>query len=77
MPLIDGLGFLRRLRSQDYQRSTPVAIVTGEGTMAIAAPTVDTTMANVRRRFIYVSGTRVYGSFVHRAAIFPGGSPPI
>ena len=30
MPLIDGLGFLRRLRSQDSQRSTPVAIVTGD-----------------------------------------------
>jgi DNA-binding response OmpR family regulator len=30
MPLIDGLGFLRRLRSQDDQRSTPVAIVTGD-----------------------------------------------
>ena len=30
MPLIDGLGFLRRLRSQDDQRATPVAIVTGD-----------------------------------------------
>ena len=30
MPLVDGLGFLRRLRSQDDQRSTPVAIVTGD-----------------------------------------------
>ena len=30
MPLVDGLGFLRRLRSQDHQRSTPVAIVTGD-----------------------------------------------
>ena len=30
MPLIDGLGFLRRLRSQDDQRTTPVAIVTGD-----------------------------------------------
>ena len=28
MPLVDGLGFLRRLRAQDDQRSTPVAIVT-------------------------------------------------
>ena len=30
MLLVDGLGFLRRLRSQDEQRSTPVAIVTGD-----------------------------------------------
>ena len=30
MPLVDGLGFLRRLRSLDDQRSTPVAIVTGD-----------------------------------------------
>jgi two-component system, OmpR family, response regulator PrrA len=30
MPLIDGLGFLRRLRAQDEQRLTPVAIVTGD-----------------------------------------------
>jgi two-component system response regulator PrrA len=30
MPLIDGLGFLRRLRSQSAQRATPVAIVTGD-----------------------------------------------
>ena len=30
MPLIDGLGFLRRLRAQDEQRQTPVAIVTGD-----------------------------------------------
>ena len=30
MPLVDGLGFLRRLRAQDDQRSTPVAIVTGD-----------------------------------------------
>ena len=30
MPLIDGLGFLRRLRAHDDQRSTPVAIVTGD-----------------------------------------------
>ena len=30
MPLIDGLGFLRRLRLQDDQRATPVAIVTGD-----------------------------------------------
>src|SRR5262245_53144290 len=29
MPLIDGLGFLRRLRATD-QRETPVAIVTGD-----------------------------------------------
>jgi DNA-binding response OmpR family regulator len=30
MPLIDGLGFLRRLRAHDDQRATPVAIVTGD-----------------------------------------------
>lgn len=30
MPLVDGLGFLRRLRERDEQRSTPVAIVTGD-----------------------------------------------
>src|SRR5450631_4738026 len=30
MPLIDGMGFLRRLRATDEQRTTPVAIVTGD-----------------------------------------------
>jgi two-component system, OmpR family, response regulator PrrA len=30
MPLVDGLVFLRRLRANDPQRSTPVAIVTGD-----------------------------------------------
>ena len=30
MPLVDGLGFLRQLRSHESQRSTPVAIVTGD-----------------------------------------------
>ena len=30
MPLIDGLGFLRRLRAHEGQRPTPVAIVTGD-----------------------------------------------
>jgi DNA-binding response OmpR family regulator len=30
MPLLDGLGFLRRLRSSDEPRQTPVAIVTGD-----------------------------------------------
>ncbi len=30
MPLVDGLGFLRRLREHDEQRETPVAIVTGD-----------------------------------------------
>jgi CheY-like chemotaxis protein len=30
MPVVDGLGFLRRLRATDEQRSTPVAIVTGD-----------------------------------------------
>jgi len=30
MPLVDGLGFLRRLRSRADQRGTPVAIVTGD-----------------------------------------------
>jgi DNA-binding response OmpR family regulator len=30
MPLVDGLGFLRRLRAHDTQRAIPVAIVTGD-----------------------------------------------
>jgi DNA-binding response OmpR family regulator len=30
MPLMDGLGFLRRLREHDQQHLTPVAIVTGD-----------------------------------------------
>jgi two-component system response regulator PrrA len=30
MPLVDGLGFLRRLRAHAGQRDTPVAIVTGD-----------------------------------------------
>ena len=30
MPLVDGLGFLRRLRARDDQRAVPVAIVTGD-----------------------------------------------
>jgi DNA-binding response OmpR family regulator len=30
MPLLDGLGFLRRLRALDQHQSTPVAIVTGD-----------------------------------------------
>ena len=30
MPLVDGLGFLRRLRTHHDQRDTPVAIVTGD-----------------------------------------------
>jgi DNA-binding response OmpR family regulator len=30
MPLVDGLGFLRQLRSHSDQRDTPVAIVTGD-----------------------------------------------
>ena len=30
IPLIDGLGFLRRLRGRDESRVTPVAIVTGD-----------------------------------------------
>ena len=30
MPLVDGLGFLRRLREQEDTRVTPVAIVTGD-----------------------------------------------
>jgi two-component system response regulator MprA len=30
MPLLDGLGFLRRLRAITDQRGTPVAIVTGD-----------------------------------------------
>ena len=30
MPMMDGLGFLRRLRGYDGQHDTPVAIVTGD-----------------------------------------------
>ena len=30
MPLVDGLGFLRKLRAHDDQRDIPVAIVTGD-----------------------------------------------
>ena len=30
MPLVDGLGFLRRLRAHGDHRTTPVAIVTGD-----------------------------------------------
>ena len=30
MPLVDGLGFLRRLRGYESHRATPVAIVTGD-----------------------------------------------
>ena len=30
MPLVDGLAFLRRLRARAEQRTTPVAIVTGD-----------------------------------------------
>jgi DNA-binding response OmpR family regulator len=30
MPLVDGLGFLRRLRATELHRRTPVAIVTGD-----------------------------------------------
>ena len=30
MPLVDGLGFLRRLRESEGSRDTPVAIVTGD-----------------------------------------------
>lgn len=30
MPLLDGLGFLRRLRARKEQHDTPVAIVTGD-----------------------------------------------
>jgi DNA-binding response OmpR family regulator len=30
MPLVDGLGFLRRLRQHEGDRATPVAIVTGD-----------------------------------------------
>ena len=30
MPLVDGLGFLRRLRAKAEQRTIPVAIVTGD-----------------------------------------------
>ncbi len=30
MPIVDGLGFLRRLRAHEEQRDVPVAIVTGD-----------------------------------------------
>lgn len=30
MPLVDGLGFLRRLRAQENSLRTPVAVVTGD-----------------------------------------------
>jgi DNA-binding response OmpR family regulator len=30
MPLVDGLGFLRKLRASDDHRALPVAIVTGD-----------------------------------------------
>ena len=30
MPLLDGLGFLKRLRAQEKQQGVPVAIVTGD-----------------------------------------------
>ncbi len=30
MPLVDGLGFLRRLRASEISKGTPVAIVTGD-----------------------------------------------
>lgn len=30
MPLVDGLGFLRRLRAREHPRQTPVAIITGD-----------------------------------------------
>jgi DNA-binding response OmpR family regulator len=30
MPTVDGLGFLRQLRSHEAQRATPVAVVTGD-----------------------------------------------
>jgi two-component system response regulator PrrA len=30
MPLVDGLGFLRRFRSDDSHRTVPVTIVTGD-----------------------------------------------
>jgi two-component system response regulator PrrA len=33
MPLMDGLGFLRRLRALDGHQNTPVAIVTGSSTI--------------------------------------------
>ena len=30
MPLVDGLGFLKRLRATESERHTPVAVVTGD-----------------------------------------------
>ena len=39
MPLVDGLGFLRRLRARDDQRAIPVAIVTGDYFLADSVST--------------------------------------
>ena len=39
MPMVDGLGFLRRLRSRNEHSSTPVAIVTGDYFLDDAAST--------------------------------------
>jgi two-component system response regulator MprA len=33
MPLIDGLGFLRSLRTHERERHTPVAVITGDYTV--------------------------------------------
>jgi two-component system OmpR family response regulator len=43
MPLLDGLGFLQRLRARDEQRETPVAVVTGDYFLD------DTVAADLRR----------------------------
>jgi DNA-binding response OmpR family regulator len=48
MPLMDGLQFLRRLRATDRQRTTPVAIVTGEWTLD------DATTAELRALGVHV-----------------------
>lgn len=39
MPLMDGLGFLRRLRKSDGSQLTPVAIVTGDYDLDITVST--------------------------------------
>src|SRR5258708_5030006 len=39
MPVVDGLGFLRRLRARNEHSATPVAIVTGDSFLDAAVST--------------------------------------
>src|SRR3989442_14954347 len=48
MPLVDGLGFLRRLRSRDEHHTTPVAIATGDYFLDDAVSTEQREMAPER-----------------------------